>query len=609
MNKQVGHLLDKKTEVLLFAAISFFLSVSVVLCMELKFRSERISYSLSSIFVYVFCFIISRKAYQVYCIHRERKMLFVSILGGILFSFSLLSGILLEVEGCVFDRTRFEVRYFYIWIGLVVLWTDIIILLFHGLDRWIAKNPIREGEERHYKGAGPFVWNWLAIMAAWLIPLLAYYPGIFAYDASVQAEQVISGTYSTHHPLLHTLLLGGAVNFGHRTGNPNTGLLLYSLMQMGLLSAAFSSAILCMRKKGAGIRFRLASLIFYALFPVNSVLAISATKDVLFAGCVLLLVIGLQCTLPGNKTRGLWGSRIFVIAIGILFLLFRNNAIYALGLYILFPMMLTKERRKDVIKVFLPMLLGYLIVNQSLMMMTKASAGSFTEMLSVPLQQIARVENRKKDGMDKELLERIHFFIPEEVAAEYGECIADGVKDNVNADVIRGNLAEFTKLYVLTGIRYPFTYLDAFLANTRGLWFLEDDTNANIYGSGEGSRLGYLLSNCKAMPEGYQITNRSFLPGVEKWYEVLFSENRYLDVPILSVLFAPAFSFWVLVFCCLYWVWKKEYAKASPFLLLFYYYFTLLLGPTYVIRYMYPILVCVPVVVFSLGEERRTVSG
>lgn len=51
--------------------------------------------------------------------------------------------------------------------------------------------------------------DWLILMVGWLPVLLAYYPGIFAYDASNQVTQVLTGSYSTHHPLLHTLLLGG----------------------------------------------------------------------------------------------------------------------------------------------------------------------------------------------------------------------------------------------------------------------------------------------------------------------------------------------------------------------------------------------------------------
>ena len=47
-----------------------------------------------------------------------------------------------------------------------------------------------------------------------------------------QLEQVFTGRYSAHHPLLHTLLLGGCVRLGQALGSINLGAALYTVLQM-----------------------------------------------------------------------------------------------------------------------------------------------------------------------------------------------------------------------------------------------------------------------------------------------------------------------------------------------------------------------------------------
>ena len=43
-------------------------------------------------------------------------------------------------------------------------------------------------------------------LACWTPIFLAYYPGLFTYDVAAQIPQQM-GSYTTHHPLLHTIYL------------------------------------------------------------------------------------------------------------------------------------------------------------------------------------------------------------------------------------------------------------------------------------------------------------------------------------------------------------------------------------------------------------------
>lgn len=56
------------------------------------------------------------------------------------------------------------------------------------------------------------------MLLCWLPGYLAYYPGICAYDITIQMGQVVSGSYGTHHPLAHTLLVGLFAKLGNGLG-------------------------------------------------------------------------------------------------------------------------------------------------------------------------------------------------------------------------------------------------------------------------------------------------------------------------------------------------------------------------------------------------------
>ena len=50
--------------------------------------------------------------------------------------------------------------------------------------------------------------TFLILIICQLPVFLAVYPGFFCYDAQDEVNEVLTRTFSTHHPLLHVLLLG-----------------------------------------------------------------------------------------------------------------------------------------------------------------------------------------------------------------------------------------------------------------------------------------------------------------------------------------------------------------------------------------------------------------
>lgn len=79
------------------------------------------------------------------------------------------------------------------------------------------------------------------MLLCWLPVLLAVYPGFFVYDAQEEWLQVASRNFTTHHPLVHVLLLGGIVCAVHKvTDSYNLGIACYMTVQMLIVSGCFT---------------------------------------------------------------------------------------------------------------------------------------------------------------------------------------------------------------------------------------------------------------------------------------------------------------------------------------------------------------------------------
>ncbi|MCI6713764.1 MAG: DUF6020 family protein, partial [Lachnospiraceae bacterium] len=450
------------------------------------------------------------------------------------------------------------------------------------------------------------------ILLCWFPVFLAYYPSVFAYDAEGQLYQVIAGDYSTHHPLVHTLFLGAFFRLGGNVlGSYSAGMAVHSVVQMLLMAIAFVCTLSYLYQKRSSVYLRILLLIFYALFPVNSILALSTTKDVLFSALVLLYTIGLyRMVCDRQRETGMGRKDIWIwLVITVLMLLMRNNAVYALLVSV--PVVCIGLRKEKALckKYLLMSLLGlglFVVANVGLKAATGAENGSPREMLSIPLQQMARTRVKEEETLSPQMRQELDAYLSSEwVFAAYNPHLADPVKLRA---VIHDNPVGFLRTWLQLGLEHPRTYIDAFLDNSIGYWFLEDRTHAEIYGIGTESGFGYLSTDNRTMPAGCEIIEHSYLPGLRSMMEEIVSENAYQKIPVIRILFAPAFYWWLL---CLYLavaIYRRQYRLILPAMFLVVYYLTLLLSPTVLIRYMYPFVVTVPAICCCIYKDLAEIN-
>lgn len=135
-----------------------------------------------------------------------------------------------------------------------------------------------------------FISSFVLCMIFWLPGYLYEYPGIITPDSINQIEQTLGLVQlSNHHPIAHTLLIGICLRPMYSiTGNINTAIGCYTLVQMILMAFIVAYCINTLKLLGLRLRWVYLALAFYTVVPFQWVYMVTVWKDILFAGFVML---------------------------------------------------------------------------------------------------------------------------------------------------------------------------------------------------------------------------------------------------------------------------------------------------------------------------------
>lgn len=508
----------------------------------------------------------------------------VFILLGFLYSLLFLFGTHIQLHGAV-TLTASD-----LWISLLVFTyviTAFLLFLYYKIFP-IIKDIISQANSKlvnFFYNKTSFLNLWCMIFICWLPIFIICYPGIFSYDAINQSSQIGESIHlNAHHPILHTLFLGGCVHLGRSLfDSPNIGMAIYSLLQMLINSAIFAYCLTYIKKWCSSAVIFLFTTIFFIFIPFNPLFSICATKDALFGPLFLLLFIFI-CKLTLNTEEFFYSKKnicSFAIVTFVLLIL-RNNMIYAFIASIPFFVFIYRQHLKSLLIILvLPLILLELYQN-ILYPALNVTPGNSREAYSVIMQQFASVYNYGEiNEEEKKLLLEL---MTDSDWKKYEPRRADAVKDNFNTEVFEYNIATYIKLWLRLGFKNPSQYINAFLNLTYGYWYPNDilpDTTTyrkyiEVYCSGEisfDSKFPWLL---------YQIQKFGM-------------ESSYQRLPVISMLFSPGFYIWILLYLSASNFYNKKIRYLSLVILPFTLFLTLLLGPVALLRYLYPIILCTPI--------------
>lgn len=519
-----------------------------------------------------------------------RKWIFAGI-GGTLSAFCYVAGYQLDY----FDTLHFTDKNFYVkWAAGAVGFSVILFFLWQAFDK-IAERPSKETIERVPRTDGKRVRLFCMgiLFLCWIPALLSIFPGVFSYDAYNEWEQVHNWMLTAHHPVAHVLLLGGLTEgFFLLTGSYNAGIAVYTVLQMLFLAWALSAVIVCMAEFGIPRFFRILTLIVYAVSPVTQLFSICATKDVLFTGAEVIFFL---YVLRFSINRELAGDRKRMIYFGISALctvIFRNN-----GLYIVFLalVVLALTARRELIKyrknlaVFLSVILApYFLYIGPLYRGLDVKPGGVEEMLSVPLQQMARVYKYDAASLSEEEQSMLCRFVEREALENYRPTVSDFVKQGFRGEEFQAHKTEFIRLWLKLGQKHPLTYLNSFLINTVDAWYPHALIDGYRHGDGRGSWFDYRVA-----PPG---TEKIYLQGLHGFYETLSHDLQAQRKPFAFLLLSPGWHFLCIMVLFLYFFSRRKYRLLVPLCVFGFHMLTVLLGPMILVRYMLLFFYAAPMV-------------
>ena len=396
---------------------------------------------------------------------------------------------------------------------------------------------------------------------------------------------------------------------------------------MLVLSGAFALGIGRLEKQGAGKGWLVLLAAYGCVFPFHGYMSVSVTKDTFFAaflvGMLVLLGELLQHTTRKAATgsKKLWAADVgFVIcAVGVV--LFRGNGRYALlvlAAALLLALCFGKQTRRLYARLLAEtgcaLVVGTLLLN-GLFTMTHAGQGDRREMLSMPIQQLARVmvyhsgaqvvpaDDHTLDEASKALL---NDFMLNESWKLYRPDIADPVKRHTNTYVARFRVKEFVQTYLALFLRYPGDYINAVLATNAGYLYPGDESHAVINVNGRDRGLGYIQTRWvegELNPAG--IYKASKWEWLHEKLEDFADSNGHLQIPLFKYLLVPGTYLWVYLFWAA-WLWyRKQYRNLVPLAMVAGYYLTLFLGPTVQLRYLYPLMTALPYLMIAGRKQKK----
>lgn len=426
----------------------------------------------------------------------------------------------------------------------------------------------------------------ILLILCWLPVLLAVYPGFFVYDAHDEWMQVASRTFNTHHPLVHVLMLGGIICAVHKvTGSYNLGIACYIVIQMVLVSGGFTCLLSYMQMKKASKAVCIISLLYFAFFPVVVMFTLCSSKDALFTIALLMLLLSLL-EMSGNAEIFFSSKKMmsFFVLSAVAMVFLRKNGIYALAVMIPVLLVYHKRNLKKLALLLIVVVASYFLVNSGLTVILHARQGEKQEILTVPIQQLARTYKFSKEAFEPEDIDALHEILPEEALALYNPKLSDPVKVQFQNNAYIADKSKYIRLWLRIGMRKPMTYINAWLANSYGFWY--PDTVIDVYSGNSVFTFTYKDSSYF----GYEVEapgkRKSIIPCIDEIYRKLSLDISKEKIPIYSMLYSPGGICWFIAFVFSYMLYRRKYNIVIPCLMVMFVWLTVIIGPTYLPRYV-----------------------
>lgn len=468
-----------------------------------------------------------------------------------------------------------------IWLSLLCL-VIITFILFIILK--IIKIVIKRYEKREFKtkfckinklfNKRPFFVSLIFILVAWLIYIIAFYPSIMTIDGYNQLKQFlkVENYYSdtvaliskdmlitNHHPVMHTLMLGGFLSLGRFFSNDNLGLFFYTIFQVLILSSVLAYTIKYLKHINVRNRFLYILLFMYAFIPAFPFYAITATKDTIYTALIILFIIEIHKIISLKKDEKIKIRKIIVLILLMLSIcLMRNNGVYVVILSFLPIVFYSKKNIVRNLIAIVIVLAAYCTYLNVLLPCFNISQGSIRETLSIPFQQTARYKKYYENETTEEEKEKINKILNYETIDDmYMPESADLVKGTFKKNSTKEELLEYFKVWFEQLKKHPGVYVDSLINNTYGYFYPLTSSSYIEYHDLNNPLLkvqaNFWLPKYQSKFMNYSYNNLSGLRKILANYAIDF---QY--IPVIGWSVNVAFNTWVIILLIAFSIAKQK---------------------------------------------------
>ena len=547
-----------------------FLSIVTTISLFLNYKevysgSTHKILAVDTITASIMCAII----FYFYKTYKEKEVSFITKIISVMFSIILIFGKSysdLNSWDYVLGSKRMFVISSIVCFGYYCLLSRLIQMIINNAPKLTNILDLKDNKLIRILDKRTFTTSFIIIILCWMPYIISFYPAILSPDPSYQIMQFYnertkyvdyavqldpSVNLTNHHPVMHTILLGGCIQLGRKILDDNFGLFVYSFVQIIILASTLSYTIKYLKKRNVPLIIRSIMLLTYSLVPMFPFYAMSAVKDTIYTALIILFVIRILNILD-NKDKESNLDMIKTVTLGLLLSLFRNNGIYVVILSLIAVILYCKDKRKRQVVVLSLIVSLFFIYSNVILPYFKITNTSIREALTIPFQQTARLAKVNDDAFsskDKEVIDKLIGY--DDLAYRYNPNLSDPVKNKFNKLSTKEDLNNYFKVWFKGLIKYPDVYLQATLNNTYGYlypnenkWYFYHRYDSRIY---KDKLLNYKYNDLKK--------TRS---------KLVKYANEYRQLPIIGLMENTGFGSWILIIysCILFKIKQRKYIIA-----------------------------------------------
>lgn len=520
---------------------------------------------------------------------KNKIYILLKIILSILFSFTLILDKILVFNESIFGKNSeiYFSKMTLVDIIAIILLSIVIYFVISIIEFLVDKIDSKIYIKTNRKKANIKIYFiiFLIILICWLPYILTFFPGGIYSDTRESISQAIGNSkLNNHHPILYALLLRIFIKIGIQISSLQLGIELFTIFQVLAMAATCAYFVYWLYKKNITKGYLILVTLFFSLFRLIPLYAISLWKDTPFCIALFLYIIYIAEIIykDARNLENMGGIIKYIILIFLVAFL-RNNGIYIVIFTTIILAFTYRKRIFNVLKEFaiisITQIIICIIIQGPIYNYYKVNT-KFVENLGVLLQQVCYVIVNDGNITDNQIDFINNICEIEKIKQLYSPCIIDTIKwdESFNHNYLEEHKSEFIKVWFEIFIQNPQSYVKAYLLNTIGYWNVNKAT-----------------FDAYINPKMWQNTRK--LGGInQKDYIQMYCGTSIENILIPNKAISSAIFFFITLLEMLITIYKKKYKNLLIYVPAIITYITILIAVplAFSLRYVYILVLMLP---------------